>query len=469
MYTYKNRVCIDWKNSIGHTVRFIYNEIEGFIVIEDYDSLNRMLSLAYLTNTGFLMSPIHFKEGKIKNLINGIQKKETYRTIIQHKYEVGDVINGLLILEKVRIIKSENISEKGYRYECTKDGYVDEMFEGNLKRGYGCPVCSSHRVMKGVNDIATTREDLVKYFVNREDAYTHTYASNKKVMVQCPTCEKQKEMAINKLSGKAFSCPRCSDGASYPEKFILNVLEQLKLEFSTQLNNSTLTWCDKYRYDFYIPSLNCIIETHGLQHYENAKGNWKTLECELENDAYKEKLAKDNGIKKYIILNCSKSETNLIKSSVMYSDLPKLLNFIESDIDWLRCHEFALSSRVKEACDLWNNGIKNTVEIGVIMKLSRNTISSFLKNGKILGWCDYDSKEIMRLSGINMGNKGKGVPNLSASKKVRVVETGEEFISCVDLMKKSEEKFGTKFNANNISMCCRKERKSYKGYHFEYI
>lgn len=30
------------------------------------------------------------------------------------------------------------------------------------KRGYGCPYCSGHRALKGVNDLATTNSELVK-------------------------------------------------------------------------------------------------------------------------------------------------------------------------------------------------------------------------------------------------------------------------------------------------------------------
>ena len=56
-----------------------------------------------------------------------------------------------------------------------------------------------------------------------------------------------------------------SDGISYAEKFMINVLKQLKLDFKKQLSCSTFKWCKKYRYDFYFRYKNeyYIIETHG--------------------------------------------------------------------------------------------------------------------------------------------------------------------------------------------------------------
>lgn len=37
---------IDWKNSVGHTVPFIYDELEGEVYIEGYH--NRKLDIRYL-------------------------------------------------------------------------------------------------------------------------------------------------------------------------------------------------------------------------------------------------------------------------------------------------------------------------------------------------------------------------------------------------------------------------------------
>ena len=83
------------------------------------------------------------------------------------------------------------------------------------------------------------------------------------------------------------------------------------------------------RYDIYIPSINCIIENHGIQHYN--KGfefiGGRTLEEEQENDKYKKCVANKNGVENYIIIDCRKSTKEWVEQSVMQSYLPILLNF----------------------------------------------------------------------------------------------------------------------------------------------
>jgi len=41
----KNNKRIDWKNSIGYKVRFIYDDIEGEVEIIDYNTEKRRLNI----------------------------------------------------------------------------------------------------------------------------------------------------------------------------------------------------------------------------------------------------------------------------------------------------------------------------------------------------------------------------------------------------------------------------------------
>lgn len=199
-------------------------------------------------------------------------------------------------------------------------------------------------------------------------------------------------MKISVLNRAGFGCNACSDGISYPEKFVICLLNQLKIKFIPQLSIKYFSWCDKYRYDIYINSINGIIEIHGIQHYEDINGSWGTLEEIKNNDLIKEQLAKQNYINNYLILDCRQSDIDWIRNSIMTSILPFLLKFNESDVDWLKCHEYACNSLVKEVCDLWNQGL-TTTEIGDKVGLFNGTISDYLKKGRKLGWCDYTIKQ----------------------------------------------------------------------------
>ncbi len=86
------------------------------------------------------------------------------------------------------------------------------------------------------------------------------------------------------IPSNGFSCKRCGDGISYGEKFVYSMLCELNIDFITQLSHITFSWCEKYKYDFYIPSINTIVEVHGRQHYfdeESAKPLEKNTKFEF--------------------------------------------------------------------------------------------------------------------------------------------------------------------------------------------
>jgi len=169
----------------------------------------------------------------------------------------------------------------------------------------------------------------------------------------------------------------------------LNLIFEYQKKFS---------WSQNKRYDFYIKDNHIIIEVNGLQHYEEKfkfktrNLNLRNLKVEQENDIFKEQLAKENGIIKYIVIDARKSELEWIKNSILNSELSELFDL--SNIDWLKCHEFACSSLVKKACDLWNSGMKSTIKIGNNLMVNPSTASRYLKYGVELNLCDYNPLEI---------------------------------------------------------------------------
>ena len=225
-----------------------------------------------------------------------------------------------------------------------------------------------------------------------------------------------------------------------------NLLTQLQIKFKIQLTKKDFKWCNNYRYDFYINNINCIIETHGLEHYrKDNRGSWGTLQEVQKRDNEKEHLAIKNGIENYIVLDCRKSELKWIKNSILNSKLPELLNFKEEDIDWLKCHEYACGNLIKDSCDLWNGGLRNMQEISKILRLTRHTIRKYLKQGVELGWCDYNIFETSR----------NGILKTHEINKIKVIclTTGEIFNS----IKEASIKYNIKSHGN-LSLCCKGKR-----------
>lgn len=380
---YKNIDVIDWKHSVGCDIPFEYNEIIGIVKITDYN--NRYLYVKYLDKKPFKIYNQSFSQGCIGMLVNAIS--------CEFSYNIGDVIidnkRNILIIDKYY----NNKNVKCYKYHCNKCGNEDNITEYNITNKQGCNCCANQKLVKGINDVATTNPELLKYFVNIEDAYNYTSGSYNKIKVKCPDCGKIKDqmMTIHNLTKyNSVNCV-CSDKISYPEKFINNFLSQLQYKYIYQLGKSNVVWIrNKIRYDFAILDKSCIVEVNGKQHYENSFAflGGRTVEEEQINDEFKKQLAKNNGIHNYIILDARKSNLEWIKKSIMNSELPVLLNFVENDINWSQCHEYALSNLVKKSCNLRNNNPNITnEEISNLLKISIKVVEKYFKTGFKLGWC----------------------------------------------------------------------------------
>nr|WP_283175744.1 zinc-ribbon domain-containing protein [Lysinibacillus sp. Bpr_S20] len=328
----------------------------------------------------------------------------------------------------------------------------------NKENGTNCPYCAENpKALKGFNDIWTTNPELGFLLLSPENGYKYTEGSSEKVDWRCSDCgEIIKNKDIYSIKRYGLSCPKCSDGIKYPEKFMMNLLKQLRINFEY---DTTLSWSNSKRYDFYLDNLSCIIETHGGQHYE--KGGFeavggRTLQEEQENDRYKKSLALKNDVIHYIVIDCRNSELDWIKNSILNSKMNELFNL--SKIDWEDIHSKSLGSFVKIACDLWNSGMRNVIEIGERMKLSRTTIRKYLKQGAELNWCDYNVNEVRRLaSSLSGKNRSKAVVQLDLNNNYI-----EEWISATEASRKLE------VSNKPISSSCTGRCKSAYGFKWMY-
>lgn len=87
------------------------------------------------------------------------------------------------------------------------------------------------------------------------------------------------------------------------ELHILKILKQNGISFEREKTFSDLRK-NKYRYDFYLPKQNVLIEINGAQHYENIKFFYKSrieFKKAQERDRRKIAYALANNISLYII------------------------------------------------------------------------------------------------------------------------------------------------------------------------
>lgn len=385
------------------------------------------------------------------------------------KYQVGDIIQDdkrhfritdRKIEEKIYNNKNKKYKYKMYKYQCFKCGWDEGWIEeGNLIKGHQCRCCIGQIVVKGINTLGDKRPDLIQYFENCEDAFcVLPRTDNRKVNIICPLCNNKIEITPDHLTTRGFTCRKCSDGFSYPEKFIYNLLQQINVRFITQLNNSHFDWVGNFRYDFYLSDYNCIIETHGGQHYGSIKE--EELKKIQDNDKNKKELAEKNGVN-YVVLDCRESTIDWIKNSVNNSLLLSLFDL--SNINWQECHERSINSLVRVVSDCWNEHRDwSTKIICDYVGLKKSTVVKYLKQAKELGWCDY-STELSYQRRECSAFRNNSIP-INVYKDGRFLFT---YPSAAKLANDSKDLLGVELNITSIREVCRGVCKAHKGYYFK--
>jgi len=336
-------------------------------------------------------------------------------------------------------VKAWWIGECGHKWEASIVNRV---------KGTGCPYCSGNRVLKGFNDMWTTNPELASLLANPEDGFKYTENSHQKIDFKCSGCDSLiKNKILKNVKKQGLSCPLCSNGISYPERLLANILSQLQVEFETQVT----PFSRKVRYDFYLPKYNMIIEVHGGQHYVQSgfkSCGGRTLEEEQENDRFKELLAKENGIEDYIVIDCRESTFEYILSSIKKTKLKEIFDLNRIDIKI--CQEKTSKSIVLETCNKWSNGdsIETIVED---LRVCRDTARAYLIRGWEAGLCDYNlEKEIAnnrKRAGYQSGKKRrKAIVQLSINGNY--INT---WCSAIDIYK------DLKINNGQINSCCKKK------------
>lgn len=433
---------IDWKKSIGLPILFQSTQegLLGKLIIKKYN-----YPKVTLTYNGEELQPIGTQSLSRGSL--GIILKKYVRL---WNYDVGQVVETnsgkIRILEQVRL----KCNQLGYKYECLIDGNIDYIYQSNLLKGLGCNVCSNQKVMVGINDLWTTHPYIAKFLKNPNDGYQYSHGSTKKLTFICPDCGAERELSIAKATLRGFKCNVCGDGIPLGEKMIFTLLS---LYTDDTEREKCFDWAtDKY-YDFYSKKLNIIVEVFGSQHYneefsriKDTKRKARSLVEEQKNDKLKMQLALDNGFTDdmYIIIDSRISELEYIKNSILNSHIDK---FIDLDLcDWEYIYQKSLSSKMIEACNIYNATHQTTTQIAKILGLSPSTICDYLKKCAKSNLCDYNSYDAC------YGH----VQNAINAKKIKVIclTTQEIFDSYASASRENNT------SAAHIFQCCNGDRKT---------
>ena len=446
----RNKSRIDWCNSVGMKVKFVYDDIEGEIEIKEI--IDRLKIVAIYNNKKYIIHKSYLKKCNLGSII-GVKTKE-------FKIEIGtcfkDDKRDITIIDRKYKLDNQQTKRKLYKYKCNKCPNEDWIEESNLLHGHGCNVCCtySQKVLKDYNDLATTHPELIKYLANKEDAFNCTRGSTSKIKVKCPDCNTVREISINKLASRGFYCTKCSDGISYPNKFIYNILEQLNVDFEREYHPD---WASGRFYDIYIPSINLIIEMDGaLGHGKYNKLSKMSSEESKEIDDWKDKQAELHNLK-VIRIDCNYDDVSnrfqFIKNNIINSELSNLFDL--SIIDWQKANMFSTDTLIKDICaEINKNNVIDRDYLTNKFKISKTALTNYIKIGNELGWCNHNFK-------IKYG-----------SKKVEVFKDGVSlgvFESIGELTRRSKELFSVNFTKTSVSNVCKGKQKQHHGYTFKFI
>lgn len=277
-----------------------------------------------------------------------------------------------------------------------------------------------------------TNPQQASMLLNPEDGYKYSQCSAVKVPWKCPNCGHIKIQAISTVNNRGLSCPICSDGISVPNRLMAALLDELNEEYDPE----HILEGKKYRYDFYIPRLNMIIEMHGRQHYDQFNWGNQTLDSRQQNDKAKRRYAIDQGINIYIEINCKSQYYITMKRHIEESDLA--FYFDLNNINWSNVFKKAMTSKIIQAVELYHSDI-SSVQIANILKVSRSTSNRWLIQADKIGLCNY------------IKSQGSKKPE----RQVVLTNTGEVFPS----ISSAGQKIGQKGSYKNIQRVCARKSK----------
>ena len=286
----------------------------------------------------------------------------------------------------IMIIEKYINANKKTLHRCKICGYEWRPKPSQLvdKRYIGCPVCSGMKIGQPPeykNSIwASEHREYFSKYMTEEQMKLYTPCSRTWLYFTCPDCGNIKYMSIGRLLHGGLDCI-CGDGQTFPNKFVYNVLRQLKLNVQTEYSPE---WAHQKRYDDYLQDYNIIIENHGAQHYIQTSMPGVQLADVIKNDEIKYNAALQNGIKEYVVLDCRKSTTQWIKSSIMKSRLPEILHFTEDDIDWISAYSYAETNLMRVAIDMMQNGCTIS-DVAKECNVTKSGVRYWLKKAKEIG------------------------------------------------------------------------------------
>lgn len=304
----------------------------------------------------------------------------------QFRREVAELGTGITPMEEYKG------THERMSFMCKK-GHIWPSTPHDILDGYGCPFCAGNAVLKGYNDLWTTNPEMAQMLKDPSVGYAISKGSHKEVEWICPTCGLPKVSTPKQVSGYGLACARCSDGISYPNRFIVTLLSQLQIDcFDREWSPE---WVGRCKYDAYFVYNNqeYIVEMDGgLGHGGIDIATQGKDVLGLERDIFKDEQARLHNIE-VIRIDCRYEQKDVhsrfiyIKESILSSRLNQLFDL--SVVDWDQCNKEATKSMHMIAARQYDAG-RGIREISEELRVNYSTVYSWLKRLSAEGLCSYE-------------------------------------------------------------------------------
>lgn len=172
---------------------------------------------------------------------------------------------------------------------CPKGHAYEQSIKKRTGRKSGCPVCSGHKTVAGVNDFGTVYPEMAKeWHPDRNGDKTPSMFSQKngyRAWWKCKYGHEWKATIHDRASGTG--CPFCKTrrSTSFPEQAIFYYVKKLLPDAENRFKGSP---DKKMEFDIYIPSRKVAIEFDGAYWHKSEKAH--------EKERAKYNYCKKNGI-----------------------------------------------------------------------------------------------------------------------------------------------------------------------------
>ena len=242
---------------------------------------------------------------------------------------------------------------------CPNGHAYEQLIIKRTARGYGCPYCSGHGVLKGFNDLETVNPRLAKEWHQEKNGDLNpcdvTANSGKKVWWLCPVGHAYRATVRDRNSDDT-QCPICNarNQSSFPEQAILYYVKKL---YPDAVNKYKEIFPRSMELDIYIPSIRLGIEFDGA--------NWHNTETQFRREKKKYEICQQNKITLIRVKETTDTHWENVADAVYY--IPKVRKY-----DDLECAIKAILDSIDRESNLWTRKIPSRFHSLVDVNLERD-------------------------------------------------------------------------------------------------